>query len=154
MTTRGREFSISVRAAGSYRQALPDLREALKRNRFEILSEFTLDRELERKAGSPCEHCTVFVVWSPTDAYKALFSDRDGALLVPFNLCVSEDGGSVFVAATNHYGTQSTRLAPIGIQSLLCDLARRIHLVLAELATQEADSKEDSAMQPKESYGL
>jgi uncharacterized protein (DUF302 family) len=134
MTMTAREFSISVRTPNSYRQTLPELRKALKRNSFEILSEFTLDRELERKAGRPCEHCTVFVVWSPSDAYKALLSDRDGALLVPFNLCVSEEGDSAVLAAANHYVSLGARRAPIGIQALLLDLARRIRQVLAELA--------------------
>ena len=71
MTTTAREFSISVRTAGSYRQTLAELRKALKRNGFEILSELTLDREFERKVGMPCEHCTVFVVWSPSWAPQA-----------------------------------------------------------------------------------
>jgi uncharacterized protein (DUF302 family) len=152
MTTTAREFSISVRTAGSYRQALPDLREALKRNSFEILSEITLDRELECKAGKPRERCTLFVVWSPSDAYKALLSDRDGALLVPLNLCVSEGGDSAVVAATNHYGTLGAMRAPIGIQVLLGDLARRVRQVLAELAAREDDSSEYSARQSNEAY--
>ena len=150
MTTTTREFSISVRTASSYRKALSGLRKALKRNSFEILGEFTLDRELERKLGMPCEQCTVFVVWSPSDAYKALLSDRDGALLVPFNLCVSEDGDSAVVAATNHYATLNATHAPIGMQVLLRDLARRIRQVLAELATQEEVSNELVALQSKE----
>jgi uncharacterized protein (DUF302 family) len=52
MTATSREFSISVRTASSYRQTLSDLRKALKRNGFEILCEFTLDRELERNGGA------------------------------------------------------------------------------------------------------
>jgi uncharacterized protein (DUF302 family) len=153
MTTAS-ELSISVRTAGSYRQALSDLRMALKRNGFEVLRELTLDRELERKAGLPCEHCTVFVVWSPSDAYKALLSDRDGALLVPFNLCVTEDGSSAFVAVANHYGTLSARRAPIGLQSLLHDLALRIRHVLAELATPDEVSENKSWEQPRGDFAF
>jgi uncharacterized protein (DUF302 family) len=150
MTTTAREFSISVRTANSYRLALHDLRKALKRNGFEILSELTLDREIERKVGMPCEQCTVFVVWSRSDAYKALLSDRDGGLLVPFNLCVSEDGDSAVLAATNHHLSLSAGHAPIGIQVLLRDLARRIRQVLAELAASKEAFSQQSAEQTKE----
>ncbi len=149
MTTTVREFSISVQTAKGYQQVLPDLREALERNSFEILSEFTLDREFERKVGFPCERCTVFVVWSPSDAYKALLSDRDGALLVPCNLCVSEVGDTAVLAASNQNLSLSAGRAPIGIQALLRDLARRTRQVLAELAASPDSLSEQSAAQSR-----
>jgi uncharacterized protein (DUF302 family) len=136
MTTTVRDFSISVRTATSYQRAVASLREALKRHGFEILCELPLDRELEGKAGLRWEHYTVLVVWSPFDAYQALLSDRDGGLLVPFNLCVVEEENSSFVAVTNH-GALGRTAGPIGIQVLVRDLARKIRRVLAELATQE-----------------
>jgi uncharacterized protein (DUF302 family) len=136
MTTTVRDFSISARTTTSYQRALANLREALKRHGFEILFELMLDRELDRKVGLRWQHYTVFVVWSPFDAYQAVLSDRDGGLLVPFNLCVAEDGNSTFVAVSNH--TSLSRSAgPIGIQVLVRDLARKIRQVLVEVAMQE-----------------
>ncbi|HEV2275476.1 MAG TPA: DUF302 domain-containing protein [Acidobacteriaceae bacterium] len=144
MSTTAGEFSISVRAAGGYRQTLAALREALQRNRLEILSELAVDQELKRRLGVVCERRTVFVVWSPPDAYRAVLGDRDGALLFPCSLCVGEDEASVFVAATNHYGTLGARQAPIGIQALLRDSSRRIRQVLAELAVPEEPLRQPS----------
>lgn len=143
MTTMVRDFSISMRAEGGYQQVVSKLREALKERGFEILCEVPVDRELDRKVGLPWEHLglrwrhyTVFVVWSPFDAYQALLSDRDGGLLVPFNICVAEDGSSTFVAVANHNGGLSAKHAPIGIQVLVRDLTRKVRQLLADLDRQ------------------
>lgn len=136
MTTTVRDFSISARTATSYQRVLTILREALKRHGFEILCELPLDRELERKVGLRWQHYTVFVVWSPFDAYQAVLSDRDGGLLVPFNLCVAEEGNSTFVAITNH-ASLNRSAGPLGIQVLVRDLARKIRQVLVEVAMHE-----------------
>lgn len=140
MTTTVRDLSISVRTESSYQQVVTNLREALKNQALEILCELPVDRELDRKVGLRCEHqgrqwqhYTVFVVWSPFDAYQALLSDREGGLLVPFNVCVGEDGNSTFVAVSNLHGVLNAKDAPIGIQVLARDLARKIRQVLVEL---------------------
>jgi uncharacterized protein (DUF302 family) len=145
MTTTVRDLSISVRTESSYQQVVNNLREALKSQALEILCELPVDRELDRKVGLRCEHqgrewqhYTVFVVWSPFDAYQALLSDRDGGLLVPFNVCVGEDGSSTFVAVSNFHGVLNAKDAPIGIQVLARHLARKIRQVLAGLDHEES----------------
>ena len=137
MTNTVRDFSISVRATVSYQRALAKLREALKRHGFETLCELPLDRELERKVGLHPQQCTVFVVWSPFHAYAAVLSDRDGGLLVPFNLCVARDGSSTFIAVMNH-GALSPNGAPLGLQMLVRLLTDKIHEVLVEAAMSPA----------------
>ena len=141
MNTIVRDFSISMRTTACYQQVVSNLLETLKHRGFEILCEFLIDRELDRKVGLRWEqlglrwqHYTVFVVRSPFDAYQALLSDRDGGLLVPFNVCVAQDAGSTFVAVTNHQGSLNTKDAPIGIQVSVRDLARKIRQVLMDLA--------------------
>jgi len=148
MNTTVRDFSISMRTTACYQQVVSNLREALKHRGFEILCEFLIDRELDRKVGLRWEqlglrwqHYTVFVVWSPFDAYQALLSDRDGGLLVPFNVCVAQDAGSTFVAVTNHHGSLNTKDAPIGIQVLVRDLARKIGQVLMDLAMKDRSAE-------------
>jgi uncharacterized protein (DUF302 family) len=138
-----RNLSISVRTAASYQRTLPALREALKRHGFEILCECPVDQELVRKVGLswehlrlPWQHYTVFVVWSPFDAWPALLSDRDGGLLIPFNLCAVDDGRSTFVAMINHCGVMGSNGQSIGVQVLVRDLTRRAHEVLMEIAVQ------------------
>lgn len=140
MNTTVRDLSISMRTGSSYQQVVTNLREALKSQAFEILCELPVDREMDRKVGLRCEyqgrpwrHYTVFVVWSPFDAYHALLSDRDGGLLVPFNVCVGEDKNSTFVAVSNLHRVVNAKDAPIGIQVLARELSRKIRQVLAGL---------------------
>lgn len=141
-----RDLSISVRTRTSYQQALPSLREALKRHDFEVLCELPLDRELPRKVGMRWQHYTVLVVWSPFTAYQALLSDRDGGLLVPFNICMAEDRTSTFVAVMNH-AALSGNGGTIGVQVLVRDLTRKMRQVLAELAMQEGVSQYTEAQE-------
>lgn len=143
MSATARGFSISMRTTLNYREAMQDLREALARHGFEILFEFQLDRELERRAGLPWEQLgltwtqyTVLLVWSPSDACPALLSERDGGLFVPFNLCVAEKEGATFISATNHYDAMKTGTVSLGAQALARDLAHRIRGVFSELVPE------------------
>ena len=136
MTTAVRDFSFSATTTMPYQRALSILREALKRHGFEILSELPLDRELERKVGLQCQHCTVFVIWSPFDAYQAVISDRDGGVLVPFNLTVAEYGSSTVYAATNH-AALSRNGGSIGVQVLVQTLTKKVRRLFLELAIHE-----------------
>ena len=136
MTTALRDFSFSATTTMPYQRVLPILREALKRHTFEVLCELPLDLELERNLGLQCQHCTVFVVWSPFDAYQAVISDRDGGVLVPFNITVAEHGNSTVIAATNH-SVWSGNGGSIGVQVLVQTLAKKVRRMFLELATKE-----------------
>ncbi len=144
MSITGHGFSISVRTAINYQEAIQRLRGALTRHGFEILFELPLDRELERKAGLSWtqlglnwRHYTVLLVWSPADACPALLSDRDGGLLVPFNLCVAEGDDETSIAVTNHHAVLKPGNASIGLQTLVRGQAHRIRNVLSEVAVQK-----------------
>jgi uncharacterized protein (DUF302 family) len=136
MRTTLRDLSTSVRTSASYQQALTRLREALKRHGFETVCEFPLDRELERKVGLRSQHCTVFVVWSPFEAYQAVLSDRGAGLHVLFHLCVAQDGNSTFIAVMNHWALGPNG-GPLGLQVLVRGLADKIDEVLVEAAMPE-----------------
>lgn len=136
MTTAVRDFSFSARTVASYERALSLLRGALKRNGFEVLCELPLDRELERKVGLECQRCTVLVVWSPFDAYQAVISDRDGGVLVAFNITVAEQENSSVIAATNH-AALSRNGGSIGVQVLVQTLTKKVRHLFLELAIHE-----------------
>lgn len=136
MTTAVRDFSFSATTGMPYQRVLSILREALKRNGFEVLCELPLDRELERKVGLECQLCTVLVVWSPFDAYQAVISDRDGGLLVPFNFTVAEYGNSTVIAATKH-ASLGRNGGSIGIQVLMQTLTKKVRRIFLELVAQE-----------------
>jgi len=135
-------FSISMRTTVSYREAIQHLRLALARHGFEVLFEFPLLREMERRAGLPWaqlgvnwKHYTVFLVWSPSDACPALLSGQDGGLLVSFKICVAERKDATFILADNPAGAIKAN-ASLGAQTLSRDQTHRIRNVFLELVPQ------------------
>lgn len=144
MTPTVSGFSISVQKAAGYKPALSSLREQLKRHGFEILCEFGVNSALEREMGLSWEHLgvpwqnyTVLVVWNPREACHAVASDRDGGLLVPFNVCVAGNGRSTVAAVINHYGALMPRDGPIGIRLVIRNLTREIYEVLQAFGNDE-----------------
>lgn len=137
MTIAIRDFSFSAKTEIPYQRVLSILREGLKRHGFEVLCELPLDRELQRKVGLQSQHCTVIVVWSPFDAYQAVVSDRDGGVLVPFNIAVAEQANSTVVAAMN-YASLSRGGGPIGVHVMAQNVARKMRQLFLEVAAEEA----------------
>ncbi len=145
-------LSISIATKISYQLTIEVLREVLARFGFEVLYEFALDRESERKAGLRWPqlglrwcHYTVPLVWSPLDACPALLSDRDGGLLVPFNLCVAEKDNTTFIAAANHLNLLRPGNASIGTHTLLREQAHRIRGVLSEIAMRQDGARDNQS---------
>ena len=137
MLTMTRDFSLSIKTILGYEQALELLRQALQREKFRILAEVPFHRELEKDVGMSLANYTVLVVWSSFHAYRALLSDRDGGLLIPFNLLVAEHENGTIIAATNHmlFGRVS---GGIRVQALARDLNHQMRQIFTQIAAQEA----------------
>jgi uncharacterized protein (DUF302 family) len=142
MVTMTRDFSLSIKTTLEYQRALELLRQALQREKFRILAEVPFHREFEKNMGMSRANYTVLVVWSPFHAYRALLSDRDGGLLIPFNLLVAEHENSTIIAAINHllFGRAS---GGIGVQALARDLNHQMRHIFTQIAAHEA--KPDSS---------
>ncbi|HLH36362.1 MAG TPA: hypothetical protein VKX41_16950 [Alloacidobacterium sp.] len=142
ISTMAHGFSISMRTTASYRETIQHLRAALARHGLEVLFEFPLLREMERRAGLPWaqlgmnwKHYTVLLVWSPSDACPALLSGHDGGLLVPFKICIAEGKDATFILADNPAGVVKVT-ASLGAQTLARDQTHRIRNVFSELVPQ------------------
>jgi len=147
MTPIVKDFSISAVRANGYQVALPYLADALKRQGFETLYQFRLNPAVERKVGLSWRHLglpwrdyTVLVVWSPPDACQAILSDRDGGLLVPFNVCVAGNDRITVAAVINHYGALIPRDGPVGARLVIRNLTRKFYQVLEEFSSREGEA--------------
>ena len=147
MTPIVKDFSISAARETGYHEALPYLSDALKRQGFETLCQFRVNPALEHKVGLSWKHLglpwsnyTVLVVWSPSDACQALLSDRDGGLLVPFNVCVAGNDRTTVAAVINHYGALIPRDGPVGTRLVIRNLTRKFYQVLLEFASSGEES--------------
>ncbi len=144
MGARAREFSVSMRTGVSNQEAVQEFREALGRHGFEILLEYPVDCEPERKARLRWDQAvpgwrryTIRVKWLPTDAFPTQLSDRNGRWFVPLGLCVASDGSSACAYAINRCGPLSALHRPIGIGLVVRGRTGWICRVLVEFAKQK-----------------
>jgi len=161
MTPIVKDFSISAARETGYHEALPYLSDALKRQGFETLCQFRLNPALEHKVGLSWRHLglpwsnyTVLVVWSPADVCQALLSDRDGGLLVPFNVCVAGNDRTTVAAVINHYGALIPRDGPVGTRLVIRNLTRKFYQVLQEFADQEGEHSALNEAERAEAHAL
>lgn len=138
MTSMTRESSFSVQTTLDFQCCLDLLRECLRVEGFRVAAEIPFDREFKKNVGLAWQRYTVLVVWSPFCAYQALLSDRDGGLIVPFNLVVAETDASTLLIATNR-GMYQRMDGPIGIQVLLRELNRKIRQIFLCVGEHEPD---------------
>jgi uncharacterized protein (DUF302 family) len=108
------------------------LRESLRGEGLEVISEIPFDREFIWDHGSPWKRYSVLVIWGPGHAYEAMLSDRDGGLLVPFNMIVAADDVHTLIAVGNYafIGHDSSA----GLQILTRNLALKMHTILVRLS--------------------
>lgn len=130
------ELSLSTVTALPFEECLWSLREAARREGFQVLAEVPFHSEFQQHVGLPWKKYTVLVVWSPFLAYQALLSDRDAGIFMPFHFVVAEGEDSTLVAATDHalFAGISGRL---GVVVLARHLTNKIRLIFSELAALE-----------------
>lgn len=139
MTTMTRESSFSVQTTLDFQCCLDLLRECLRVEGFRVAAEICFDREFKKNVGLTWQRYTVLVVWSPFYAYQALLSDRDGGLIVPFNLIIAENDASTLLITTNH-GVPQRMNGSIGTQVLIRELNRKIRQIFLHVGSHEPGS--------------
>ena len=143
--TMTREFSFSVQTTLDFQPCLDGLRECLRIEGFRIVAEIPFHHEFKKNVGLAWQRYTVLVVWSPFYAYQALLSDRDGGLIIPFNLVVAETDASTLLVATNH-GFSRRVEGPIGTRVLVRELNQKILQILLHIAANAGGRGQGTAL--------
>lgn len=81
--------------------AIERVREELSKEGFGVLTEIDVTKTLKKKLDVDYSNYMILGACNPEFAYKALKSEKEIGLLLPCNVIIYEDDGSVFVSAIN-----------------------------------------------------
>jgi uncharacterized protein (DUF302 family) len=109
------------------------VRSILRQDKFQIVSEALFPKEPGSTTVPQRQRHAVLVVWSASYAYQVLSTDGDSGLLMPFCLCVLEDGNHSIVAAS-YYGRFAVAIGRVGIRILARVLDTKINQMFLELS--------------------
>lgn len=132
MIAAAHTHSFSRRILLGHEQTLDILHSALEQEGFQILCEVPFHREFQKSIGVSCRKYTVLVVWRPFETYRAVLTEDDAGLLVPFNVVVAEEDQATLVAVNRRFEICRCKLA-LGLALLLRDVEIRMQRVIAAL---------------------
>lgn len=95
----GKRYSTSKKVRLGFDEAVERTREELAHEGFGILTEIDVKSTLKKKIDVDFDNYMILGACDPSFAYKALRSEREIGLLLPCNVLVYENEGSVFVSA-------------------------------------------------------
>lgn len=107
------------------------LRSALQKEKLDIICEVPFHREFQKSMGVTCKRYTVLVVWSQFETWRAVLTEDDAGLLMPFNIAVIEDGDSTRIVLNIGIVKRQPR-ATIGVSLMLHDAEAKMRRVVAE----------------------
>lgn len=128
--------SLSCAVRRGFDETLIRLRSALREEDLDIVCELPLHHEFQKKMGVTCRRYTVLVVWSQFDTWRAVLTENDAGLLMPFNIAVVEDGESTQIAIASWHPRRDSR-PTVGISLMLHDTELKLRRVFARWDSED-----------------
>jgi uncharacterized protein (DUF302 family) len=90
-------YSIKQKYNGTFASALVDITQALKEQGFGILTQINVKETLKKKLKVDYPNYVILGACNPPNAYKALQAEKEIGLLLPCNVIVYEETGTVYI---------------------------------------------------------
>ena len=81
-----------------YEMVIEQVREALKKEGFGILTEIDVKGKMKEKLGLDMRKYTILGACNPPNAYKAILAEENIGLMLPCNVIVYEKGGKTVLS--------------------------------------------------------
>ena len=96
--------ALSTRVHAPFAEVVSDVRAALAAQGFGVLTEIDVRATMAAKLGEQMEDYLILGACNPPLAHRALSVDRGIGVMLPCNVVVRADGGSVLVEAVDPLG--------------------------------------------------
>lgn len=93
------DYGIKKQVNHSFTDAVARVKEELSRQGFGILTEIDVKKTLKSKLHVEWSNYVILGACNPPFAFQALQAEKDIGLLLPCNVIVYEDGGTVYASA-------------------------------------------------------
>ena len=93
------EYGFKRRVALPFAETVEKTKAELAKEGFGVIAEIDVKATFKKKLNVEFDNYLILGACNPTFAYQALLSEKEIGLLLPCNVLVYEEGGSVFVSA-------------------------------------------------------
>lgn len=93
------EYGYNKKVSKSFVEAVEATKEALAKDGFGVLTEIDVKATMKKKLGVDYDNYVILGACNPAFAHEALQTEKEIGLLLPCNVIVYEDTGSVYVSA-------------------------------------------------------
>ena len=90
-------YSIKQKYNGTFGDAEVDITQALQEQGFGILTRIDVKQALKNKLNVDYPNYVILGACNPPNAYKALQAEKEIGLLLPCNVIVYQDNGTVYI---------------------------------------------------------
>lgn len=133
MISRDTGYTLSVRLSVPFSEAERQVRAALQKEGFGVLTEADIQAAFHEKLGRSFRPYKILGACNPPLAYEALASEIELGALLPCNVVLYEDEGQVVVSAMDPVAVLSL-VSSAEIEAIAGEVRERLERVLGQIA--------------------
>lgn len=137
MTTTSTDYSFSIRSRLPLGRAEEEVRKALAKEGFGVLTEIDIRRAFAEKLGRDFRPYKILGACNPSLAHEALTTEPELGTLLPYNVVLYQDGDEVVISAMDPEAVLALVRHP-KVEAIGADVRQRLSRVLAEVAKRRS----------------